>query len=213
MARKPRKRKPATPQPNGIVAVLAELQPAKSAEIADRIGADQLLVRAQLMALEKAGEVHRIGQTRGTRWIVGPANGVMAPAAHATEGDATSIDRRGPKEQRLDAFRSVLGTIPDAEVADRAGVSQRTVQNYRKRHQIGGFTGRGPVTRGRATEPAPLTAGATVWKVDIATDKGTTSLFVVGDDLVSASRNAQLGLASGGIHGDIVALSLIGAML
>jgi hypothetical protein len=227
MARKTRKRKPTTVEPDGLLSLLQEMQPAKSADIADSMGANQLTVRAQLMALEKEGKAHRKGQTRGTRWYVGPSDG-SEPTGTATAKrrrkssdsfppEAGDDGRRGPKERRLDEYKSVLGTVPDADIADKAGVSQRTVQNYRKRHGIGGFAGRG--SRARVAAPAARTskrtaaAGATVWKVDIATGRGTTTLYVVGSDLVSASQNALTGLASAGISGEIVGLSLVGSMI
>ena len=44
---------------------------AKSKELADRVKADILEVRQELLELEKLGIVYRTGQTRGTRWWLG----------------------------------------------------------------------------------------------------------------------------------------------
>jgi hypothetical protein len=43
---------------------------------------------------------------------------------------------RGPKRSKLDSFRSVIGKIPDKEVAARAGMSVEGVRLYRKRNDI-----------------------------------------------------------------------------
>jgi uncharacterized Zn finger protein len=54
-----------------VVNVLAELGSAKSKQIADRIDQEPLVVRAELIELERLGIVYRTGQTRGTRWWLG----------------------------------------------------------------------------------------------------------------------------------------------
>ncbi len=54
-----------------MVDALAEAQCAKSKELAERIGANALDVRRELLELEKLGIVYRTGQTRGTRWWLG----------------------------------------------------------------------------------------------------------------------------------------------
>ncbi|MBA2320922.1 MAG: hypothetical protein H0V89_07195 [Deltaproteobacteria bacterium] len=54
-----------------VVNVLAELGSAKSKQIADRIDQEPLIVRAELIELERLGIVYRTGQTRGTRWWLG----------------------------------------------------------------------------------------------------------------------------------------------
>jgi hypothetical protein len=58
--------------------------------------------------------------------------------------------RGGCKDDRLDALRELLGHIPDADVARRAGVSVRTVASFRAKHRIPGFCGvrRSPLPRG-----------------------------------------------------------------
>jgi hypothetical protein len=54
-----------------VVNALAELGSAKSKEIADKINIDMLVVREELLSLERLGIVYRTGQTRGTRWWLG----------------------------------------------------------------------------------------------------------------------------------------------
>lgn len=52
-----------------------------------------------------------------------------------------AADRPGSKDRQLLAHRDLLGTMPDAEVARRAGVSVRTVAAFRARHRIPPYTG------------------------------------------------------------------------
>lgn len=47
--------------------------------------------------------------------------------------------RSGSKDHLLEPFRDLLGRVPDAEVAERAQVSTRTVASYRARHEIPGY--------------------------------------------------------------------------
>jgi hypothetical protein len=54
-----------------LVDMLAELKSAKSSELAERLLIEKLLVRNELIVLEKLGIVYRTGATRGTRWHLG----------------------------------------------------------------------------------------------------------------------------------------------
>ena len=238
MARKPRRKKPMTIEVAQVLALVGELAPAKSAEVAKRLGADQLLLRTELMALERQGKVHRTGQTRGTRWFLGAGAGGPPVAGDddlpPEAGSTPAKRRRGPKEKKLDPYRDQLGRVPDAEVSKLAGVSQRTVQNYRKRHQIAGFGVTGapaPVSAEKAPKapkagiaaPAPVaeakapkekkTADAApatgfVWRVEWKTAKGTETGYVVGGSVVDAG-----GVASARTTGEIISLSLVGRVL
>jgi len=72
---------------------------------------------------------------------------------------------RGPKRSKLDEFRSVIGKIPDKEVAARAGMSVEGVRLYRKRNSIelepGARLKRGrrPKSASGAQQAAPRKAG------------------------------------------------------
>ncbi len=57
--------------------------------------------------------------------------------------------RPGSKDHLLTSWREELGRVPDAEVAERAGVSVRTVAAYRARYAISAFSG---PRRGRREE-------------------------------------------------------------
>jgi hypothetical protein len=54
----------------------------------------------------------------------------------ATSGRQGRGGARGAKRSKLDEFRSVIGKIPDKEVAARAGMSVEGVRLYRKRNNI-----------------------------------------------------------------------------
>ncbi|MCA9572159.1 MAG: hypothetical protein KC656_30175, partial [Myxococcales bacterium] len=54
-----------------IVDALAEVECARSKDLAKRVGAAVGDVRDELLDLEKLGIVYRTGQTRGTRWWLG----------------------------------------------------------------------------------------------------------------------------------------------
>ncbi|MCB9676847.1 MAG: hypothetical protein H6737_17160 [Alphaproteobacteria bacterium] len=50
--------------------------------------------------------------------------------------------RPGSKDEKIEPYREMLGSVPDAEVAKKAGVSVRTIASYRSRNQIEGYRGR-----------------------------------------------------------------------
>ena len=49
--------------------------------------------------------------------------------------------RPGSKDSLLQPAFHLLGKLPDAEIAERCGVSIRTVASYRARHNIAGYSG------------------------------------------------------------------------
>jgi len=57
------------------------------------------------------------------------------------DGEGPPLVRPGSKDAQLVPFLDELGQVPDAEVAQRAGVSVRTVASFRSRHEITGYTG------------------------------------------------------------------------
>lgn len=54
-----------------LVDALAEVECARSKDLARRVGASVAEIRQELIDLEKLGIVYRTGQTRGTRWWLG----------------------------------------------------------------------------------------------------------------------------------------------
>lgn len=67
----------------------------------------------------------------------------LPPEPGEFEGDAGSVPRPRPgsKDQAILEKYDLLGEIPDAEVARRAGVSVRTIASFRARHNIPGYSG------------------------------------------------------------------------
>jgi len=223
-----------------IIQLLTETPGLKTSDLAEQLGVDQLQVRNELMLLEQHQEVSRVGQTRGTRWYIGntlpievdgatasdtpPTNRAdIGPTTIAAAGtrkpqetsgqniaDDVADARRGPKERVLDTHRALLGQIPDADVAQKTGVSVRTIAGYRKKYGIPGYSG--PRRRGadrsdeRLPEPAttasgeaavrntriesrPTTTGA--WKIEIRQRGETLVRYAFAGDLVEAARAAS----------------------
>jgi len=54
-----------------LVNTLAEHEPSGSAALAKRLNLPSLIVRNELVKLERHGIVYRTGQTRGTQWWLG----------------------------------------------------------------------------------------------------------------------------------------------
>jgi hypothetical protein len=69
---------------------------------------------------------------------------VRVPQGDSVAAPDTSQEpaRPGSKDAMIEPHASLLGKVPDAEVADKAGVSVRTIASYRSRNQIAGYQGR-----------------------------------------------------------------------
>ena len=102
-------------------------------------------------ALKRTG-VTRLPAPPGPRAARKRANGASAEIRSATNlavnDDDAVLSRPGSKDPLIYAHYDALGSVPDAEVARRAGVSVRTIASFRARHDIGGYKGprRKPVT-------------------------------------------------------------------
>jgi len=88
------------------------------------------------------GEVPRAGRRR----IVRPD---PARKAAETAGPARPRARSGSKDARILEHFDLLGNVPDREVAEKAGVSVRTLASYRARHGIPAYSGPRRKSRGR----------------------------------------------------------------
>jgi len=55
--------------------------------------------------------------------------------------EGAPVMRPGSKDSHLVPFLDELGKVPDADIAERAGVSVRTVASFRSRHEISGYSG------------------------------------------------------------------------
>ncbi len=70
-----------------------------------------------------------------------PEAGDAVKAGEAPRGGPPK-PRPGSKDVHIVRFFDLLGEVPDAEVARKAGVSVRTIASYRARHDIAAFSGR-----------------------------------------------------------------------
>ncbi len=88
-------------------------------------------------------EISRVFRERGIRRNIPASAGASTPPP-------SSPSRPGSKDPMIEQYYSLLGKVPDAEVARLADVSVRTVASYRARHSIDGYAGprRRPDNRG-----------------------------------------------------------------
>jgi transcriptional regulator with XRE-family HTH domain len=104
----------------------------------------------------------------------GPRSGRRASLVEAPAPTPTA-SRRSESSDKLVPFHDLLGTVPDDVVADKAGVSRRTVANYRGRHGITGYRGkRRRIKRTSAIDPF-LTLLGTVPDHEIAERAGVSA--------------------------------------
>jgi len=110
---------------------------------------------------------------------------------------------RRPRTSRIDPYQSLLGTVPDRVVAERAGVSLNAVRNYRVKRGIQAARRRSghAVDAVVVTEPlenGELLSGAQAWKVTIVQNGKEQARVVVASTLVeAATRAAQSGRVTG----------------
>ncbi len=125
-------------------------------------------------------------------------------------GEANVSARPGSKDSQILPFQDLLGSVPDAEVADRAGVSVRTIASFRSRNGISGYTG--PRRRRRA-------GGGRRSKIDaFAHLLGQVPDRVVAEKAgvtLNAVRNyrAKRGIQAAGRTGSAVSPTEVGAAL
>lgn len=122
-------------------------------------------------------------------------------AAEAALVPVRGSPRPGSKDGLLQEHASLLGRVPDSEIAERAGVSQRTVASYRARHDIPGYTG-SPQRR----DPA---GARSAWRVVIRHEDGNEAEGV----LVAPSLVAAAEIAASLGQGDVMEIRYVGALL
>lgn len=102
------------------------------------------------------GEISLALKRAGVRREPKQAQGTTAGGSAAGAGDSKSA-RPGSKDALLNPLRDLMGQISDSEIAEKAGVSMRTVASYRRRHDIAAYTGRGkPKKRFRRSKIDPF---------------------------------------------------------
>lgn len=107
-------------------------------------------------------------------------------------------------EAALAAVASELGRVPDAVIAERAGVSRSAVTQYRARH---GIPAGGRESAPAAVQAAPPARGARVgFEVTVRGRAGQETLTVIAADAAAAA------VAAAG-QGEVLALRRIGRVL
>lgn len=201
-----------------IMELLTAAPGTKTSEFAMRLGLGALQVRNALMQLEARMEVHRSGQTRGTRWYMGEGSADEAgtggpPGARRAQALEADGPHRGPKERVLDDNRDLLGKYTDAEVAERTGASIRTIAGYRKKHGISGYAGprrrSGGTTEVVARTTGPIRGGA--WRIEIRIASENLVRYAFAASLVDAARAASAGADS--LGGEVVGIAFLGEAL
>ncbi len=77
-------------------------------------------------------------------------------SAEKSEATATATEGKRFRKSKLDAFRHLMGEVPDGQVAELAGCSREAVMRYRSRHGIA------PASRARKATEATLAIDPTV---------------------------------------------------
>jgi hypothetical protein len=156
----------------------------------------------------------------------GPAS---APRKAATQKRATRASQAGPRRRisKLDPYRDMLGSVPDREIADKAGVTAENVRAYRRRHSIpatwreeGEQTsplpkrGRGrPPGVARATRPGRVGTGQQGYSVHVVVGTTTHEYMIIAPDISSAAEAAQATIRSRHPNGEITAIRHLGPAL
>ncbi|MEQ1570979.1 MAG: hypothetical protein ABMA64_35445 [Myxococcota bacterium] len=116
-------------------------------ELADRFdvtpGAISAAFKRTGLSRKAAPPGPRVRRTGGRSEAQDESDGLPPEA-----GDAA---RPGSKDGAIRPLAHLLGQVPDAEVAQRAGVSVRTIASYRSRHGLDGY--KGPRKRGADRMP------------------------------------------------------------
>lgn len=123
---------------------------------------DELLELRNEMSLRELAE--KFGVSPGEISLALKKEGVKREpkqSGSSDDGNGSSDEeiptvRPGSKDSLLAPLRDLMGEISDSEVAEKAGVSMRTVASYRRRHDIPAYTGRGkPKKRFRRSKIDP----------------------------------------------------------
>jgi DNA-binding CsgD family transcriptional regulator len=108
-------------------------------------------------------------------------------------GPETSVRQARKRRTRLAPFADLLGRLPDAEVAARAGVTAENVRSYRRRHNI-------PASWREAPSPAPrANTGLQAWAVLVRDESPEHILFA--HNLAAATEAATTALGADRVLG------------
>lgn len=107
----------------------------------------------------------------------------------------------------LDPYATLLGKLPDAEIARRAGVTAENVRTYRRRRGISATWQGGEPSESRTVEPDPRPEGGEVaFLVLVDTPKGEQSYAIVAHDIREAASQAMQRLPT--LHPEAVIRSI-----
>ena len=113
------------------------------------------------------------------------------------------------RRSKLTPYHSQVGTVPDREIAKRAGCSIATVCHYRQRHNIPSYRSQlapAALEVGRATDsPAqPVLVRSSEdsalqgYAATMQTDQGSQEVYLIARDIVEAAERASKeGIVSG----------------
>lgn len=163
------------------------------AELARRYGGKPGQIVA---ALQRTGVVRGSGVSADDDLPPEAGETVAAPQPPVDD----SGTRAGSKDALIARHAAALGSVPDAELADRAGVSVRTVASYRARHGIPGFRGPGRPPSAPRSPVVGSSDGAKAWTVTLRQGHQVSNAVVIAPDIQSAivvAEQAGLGAVEG----------------
>lgn len=105
----------------------------KAIRLKDELGLRELAAEVGVTV----ADLTRAFRDHGVRRRVQPAPSSTTLASHPPD---TGV-RPGSKDAQIETYGSLLGHVPDSEVARLADVSVRTIASYRARHRIPGYDG------------------------------------------------------------------------
>jgi hypothetical protein len=109
-------------------------------ELKDELSLRELADKFNVTPGAISAALRRTGITRKPAPPGPRARRTQLPPEPGGEGNPPLV-RPGSKDSQLVPYLDELGQVPDAEVANRAGVSVRTVASFRSRHDIPGYSG------------------------------------------------------------------------
>lgn len=140
---------------------------------------------------------------------------VAPPQTRTRRAKSKGRKRGGPSKAALiEKVRATLGTIPDKDAAELAGVSASTIVNYRKRLGIAAYRRGGrsdalppeksaPTTTKRRTSGSPAAAAAPLaaptsanqgfaWRVVFVGDKEQVERYLVASSIVEVAARVEV---------------------
>lgn len=148
--------------------------------------------------------LRRTGTVRSASIPVDDEDDELPPEAGADD----SAIRPGSKDALIAEHAELLGQVPDADIARRAGVSVRTVASFRARHGIPGY--RGPRRERSLESDDSRPSGAQhAWRITWRDAEGEHHGVVLAGSLVEAATAAE----QAELTGEVIALSWAGTLL